>query len=77
MHSWNALSRYMQVYENQIINIISKDYPNCVSIAYRAIKDISQACMITIFYGQWLNVRVAQLFGHLFNAAANINIKED
>ena len=72
-----SLEKNMQVYENQIINIIAKDYPNRVNIAYKAIKDISQACMITIFYGQWLNVRAAQLFGHLFNAASNINIKED
>lgn len=72
-----SLEKNMQVYEKQIINIIAKDYPNRVNIAYKAIKDISQACMITIFYGQWLNVRAAQLFGHLFKTAANINIKED
>ena len=72
-----SLEKNMQVYENQIINIIAKDYPNRVNIAYKAIKDISQACMITIFYGQWLNVRAAQLFGHLFNAAEKMNIKDD
>ena len=72
-----SLEKNMQVYEKQVINTIAKDYPNRVNIAYKAIKDISQACMITIFYGQWLNVRAAQLFGHLFNTAANINIKED
>ena len=72
-----SLEKNIQIYEKQVINIIAKEYPNRLSIAYKAIKIISQACIVTITYGQWLNDRVAQLFGHLFNAASNINIKEN
>lgn len=72
-----SIEKNIQIYEKQVIDIIAKEYPNRLSIAYRVIKIISQACMITIFYGRWLNVRVAQLFGSLYSAAEKMNIKDN
>ena len=72
-----SLEKNIQIYEKQVINTIAKEYPNRLSIAYKAIKDISQACIVTITYGQWLNVKVVQLWSTLYNAAEKMNIKDD
>ena len=72
-----SLEKNIQIYEKQVINIIAKEYPNRLSIAYKAIKIISQACIVTITYGQWLNVKVVQLWSTLYNAAEKMNIKDD
>ena len=72
-----SLEKNIQIYEKQVINTIAKEYPNRLSIAYKAIKIISQACIVTITYGQWLNVKIVQLWSALYNAAEKMNIKED
>lgn len=72
-----SLEKNIQIYEKQVINTIAKEYPNRLIIAYKAIKIISQACIVTITYGQWLNVKVVQLWSTLYNAAEKMNIKDD
>lgn len=71
------IERHMHAYENEIIKVVENEHSNRLSIACKIIKTISQACMITISYGQWLNGETLHRFSRVFNAAAAVNAKDE
>ena len=67
----------MKIYEKKTIEIIAKKCPNHIGIAYKAVNTVNQASIITITYGQWLNVETVKLWTNFYTAAKNIGSKID